>query len=486
MTKLYFLLIAMFFNSLYSFGQWTQIGQNINGEDSGDGSGVSVSLSDDGSIMAIGADYNSDNGTYSGHVRVYENQLGNWVQIGQDIDGDTGFNYSGVSVSLSADGDIVAIGSYWYSISINNSNLGKVKVFKNQSGNWVQIGQDIIGENSDDHSGYSVSLSDDGDIVAIGAPFNNGNGVDSGQVRVYENQAGTWVQIGQDIDGEASDDYFGSTVSLSASGNIVAIGADSNDGNGFDSGHVRVFENQLGTWVQIGQDIDGEASEDYFGFSVSLSDDGSIVAVGAIENDDNGTNSGHVRVFENQSGTWVQIGQDIDGEAGEDYFGWSVCLSGDGSIIAIGADSNDGNGSDSGHVRVFENQSGTWVQIGQDIDGEASEDYFGDAVCLSGDGSILAVGAPGNDGNGLDSGHVKVYENSSIVLSADDFSIINDYVIEVHDSKITVLTDEKIELSIYNLKGVKINNENLNENEVYILKITNEQGSSTIKKVVII
>jgi hypothetical protein len=106
--------------------------------------------------------------------------------------------------------------------------------------------------------------------------------------------------------------------------------------------------------------------------SVSLSSDGSIVAIGASENDGNGTNAGHVRIYENIGGSWSQVGQDIDGKAANDYSGRSVSLSSDGNTVAIGAPLNDGNGSDAGHVRVYENISGSWTQVGQDIDGEAS------------------------------------------------------------------------------------------------------------------
>ena len=64
---------------------------------------------------------------------------------------------------------------------------------------------------------------------------------------------------------------------------------------------------------------------------------------------------------------------------------------------------NDGGGTNSGHVRVYENNNGTWTQIGSDIDGESSSDYSGysesgSAVSLSGDGSVVAIGAYGNDG----------------------------------------------------------------------------------------
>jgi hypothetical protein len=411
---------------------FVQLGQDIDGEAAYDYSGGSVSLSANGSIVAIGANGSDGNGTLSGHVRVYQNVSGTWTQIGEDIDGEAIYDWSGYSVSLSADGSIVAIGAIGN--AGDGSYSGHVRVYQNESGTWTQIGQDIDGEAANDRSGNTVSLSADGSIVAIGAPYNDGNGNDSGHVRVYKNKSGIWTPIGQgifqDIDGEAAGDQSGVSVSLSADGSIVAIGAYYNDGNGNNSGHVRVYQYRIvpinvgpgstiytEVWTQIGQDIDGEAAGDWSGVSVSLSNDGSIVAIGANYNNANGLNSGHVRVYQNESGTWTQIGQDIDGEAEFDYSGRSVSLSADGSIVAIGAYRNDGNGTDSGHVRVYQNESGTWTQIGQDIDGEAAGDESGATVSLSADGSIVAIGAYGNDGNGTNSGHVRVYQKVDTTIT---------------------------------------------------------------------
>jgi hypothetical protein len=98
-------------------------------------------------------------------------------------------------------------------------------------------------------------------------------------------------------------------------------------------------------WTQIGSNIVGEAGNDYSGEEVVLSAGGTVLAIGAPLNDDGGNSSGHVRVYENQSGSWVQIGSDIDGEAADDlsFSSWiasdrSIALSSDGSIIAIGAE----------------------------------------------------------------------------------------------------------------------------------------------------
>merc|ERR1712127_450367 len=157
------------------------------------------------------------------------------------------------------------------------------------------------------------------------------------------------VQLGLDIDGEAAGDNSGRSVSLSADGQRVAIGADGSDGNGDNSGHVRVFGFNGNNWVKLGPDIDGEAANDYSGRSVSLSADGQRVAIGAKYNDGNGSDSGHVRVFQLDGNNWVQLGVDIDGEKAGDWSGWSVSLTADGQRVAIGAPSNTENGDCSGH-----------------------------------------------------------------------------------------------------------------------------------------
>ena len=407
-----------------------------------------------------------------------------WNFLGTDIDGEAARDYSGKSVSLSADGTIVAIGAFG-----NSNSSGHVRVYKydltkttavtDQSSSdfgpvgWRRLGQDIDGEAADDNSGRSVSLSADGTIVAIGANGNDGNGNSnsSGHVRVYSydvtkttavtDQSSPdfgpvgWRRLGQEIAAEAAEDNSGWSVSLSADGTIVAIGA---TGNGSYSGHVRVYsydptKNTAVTdqsspdfgpvgWRRLGQDIDGEDLYDYSGTSVSLSADGTIVAIGAWANDGNGNNSGHVRVYKynvnkttavtDQSSPdfgpvgWRRLGQDIDGEAAGDRSGYSVSLSADGTIVAIGAWANGSSYSYIGHVRVYSydptkttavtDQSSPdfgpigWRRLGTDIDGEAAGDYSGYSVSLSSDGTIVAIGAIGNSAN---SGHVRVLKIDS-------------------------------------------------------------------------
>lgn len=456
--KTIFLFLLLFFLSL-NINSQTQIGADIDGEAAGDWSGNSVSLSSDGSIVAIGAYKSDPNGSDSGHVRIYQNISGTWTQVGADIDGESGSDWSGRSISLSSDGSIVAIGARQN--DGNGMDAGHVRVYQNVFGTWTQIGSDIDGEAGFDRFGWSVSLSSDGTILAVGAPFNNGvEGSNTGHVRVYQNNAGSWVQIGIDIDGEAVNDQSGISVSLSSDGAFVAIGANNNDANGANSGHVRVYQNlPLGGWTQIGADIDGEASPDQFGLSISLSDDGSIVAVGAPFNDGNGSDSGHVRVYENIAGNWTQIGSDIDGELATDESGTekSVSLSSDGNIVAIGAKLNDGNGAVSGHVRILQNISGTWTQIGSDIDGEATNDQSGGSVSLSSDGSVVAIGAEFNSGSDAGSGHVRVFDLSGL-LSVDDFTLNNVIIYPIPVKDVFTIESKQIisTISIYNILGQKL------------------------------
>jgi hypothetical protein len=376
----------------------TQLGTDIDGEAAGDGFGQSLSLSSDGNRLAIGTPWNNDN---YGHVRIYEWSDSTWTQLGADIDGDATAQYTGFSVSLSSDGNRLAVGAIW------SHDSGHARVYQWLGMAWTQLGTDIDGEAAGDHSGWSVSLSSDGNRLAIGADQNDGNWYESGHVRVYQWSDSTWTQLGADIDGEAAGDYSGMSVSLSSDGNRLAIGAPWNDGH---AGHVRVYEWSDSTWTQLGTDIDGEAVEDFSG-EVSLSSDGNRLAIGAGHNDGNGDHAGHVRVYEWSGMAWTQLGADIDGESAEDSSG-AVSLSSDGSRLVIGAPGNDGNGSGSGHARVYQWSGTVWVQLGADIDGEAVGDHSGESVSLSSDGNRLAIGAGGNDGNGTGSGHVRIYDLS--------------------------------------------------------------------------
>lgn len=410
----------------------TQIGQNILGEPE-DIAGASLSLSADASIVAIGApSSNSGPGT----TRIFRNENGTWTQIGDDIIGEAVTDRSGNQVSLSADGSIVAISSPFNDGNGNNS--GHVRVYQNVDEVWTQIGQDIDGENANDLSGGAISLSSNGDILAIGAISNDGNGSSAGHVRIYQFDENAWVQIGADIDGEAFATEFGSSVSLSSDGSIVAVGAPRDDVFGDNAGRVRVFENQGGNWTQIGGNINGETAAEEFGEVVSLSGDGTILAVGSPNTSVNGDESGRVRVYENQNNTWVQIGQDINGAAANVRLGVSLDISNSGDLIAIGIPFNPANAS-AGTTLFFENNNGTWTEVGLPINGEFAGDFSGFAVSLSDENNTIAIGEFFNEENGNNAGRVRVFDYLSI-LSTNSFNT-SDFLVLVDNQEKVIRVD---------------------------------------------
>ena len=172
----------------------------------------------------------------------------------------------------------------------------------------------------------------------------------------------------------------------------------------------------------------------------------------------------------------------------------SVSLSSDGSIVAIGAPLNDGNGLNSGHVRIYQNISGVWTQIGTDINGEAVDDESGTSVCLSSDGSTVFIGAPLNDGNGLNSGHVRVYDLSAL-LSLEDNEIGKNFTVYPNpvNNHLQIQLSTTLEFkkaTIYNYYGqlvlqsktTPINVSGLSSG-VYFLEVETNKGKG-IKKII--
>jgi hypothetical protein len=387
---------------------WIQLGADFDGKAAYDEFGQAATLSSDGTVLAVGGPVGG-----TGYVQVFKYASSKWTQLGADIRGAAaGDDFFGWSVSLSSDGTVLAVGAF--AADGNGASSGCVRVYKYANSKWTQRGVDINGKAAGDYFGGSVELSSDGTVLAVGASRNDGNGLDSGHVQVYKYANNIWTQMGTDIYGEAAGDESGTSVSLSSNGNVLAVGAWRNEGNGERSGHVRVYTYANDSkWTQLGADIDGESAGDWSGTSVSLSSDGIFLAVGADHNSGSTPDSysGHVRVFRFANSAWTQMGGDIDGEAAGDNSGTSVSLSSDGTVLAVGADGNDGNGDMSGHVRVYKYANSQWTQLGADIDGEAAENFSGMSVSLSSDGTVLAVGADYNDGtNGPCSGHVRVYK----------------------------------------------------------------------------
>mgnify|MGYP000940166383 CR=1 FL=1 len=334
---------------------WFKLGGDIDGDNADDMSGTSVSLNAAGNIVAIGAPRSDSNGNNSGEVKIYEYvEGGGWNQLGSDIAGDAAGDESGTSVSLNAAGNIVAIGSP--KSDINGGDSGEVKIYEYvEGGEWIQLGSDIAGDDKGDNSGTSVSLNAAGDVVAIGSPYHSSLDY-KGQVRVFDYASGSWTQRGSFIFGEVLS-LFGNRVSLNAEGNIFIAGAVS-DGVSplLDSGSASVYYWGGSTWEKRGKKLTGLYYNDYFGTSVSINDAGNIIAIGQQNIDAEGptpNTKGRVNVYSWSGSSWKRR-DGIEGETQDDAAsGISVDLNASGNIVAGGAPQNDDNGSNSGHVRVY-------------------------------------------------------------------------------------------------------------------------------------
>ena len=402
-TGILFLIGLVFWMLPMRAQNWRQLGATIEGETKGDQLGWSVSLSANGDYMAIGAPNNDSGGRNAGHVLVYRWVEDKWSRMGEAIYGEMTGDQSGCSISLSSKGEYMAIGA-----RLNDGggrDAGHVRVYRWENDLWRQVGDDIDGQAVGDQFGHSVCISSDGNRLAVGAPFNDGSGKDSGHVRLFQLDNGRWAQMGNDIVGEMSGDQSGFSVSLDSKGNRIAIGAIFNKGSGVNSGHVRVFQWNSHNWYQMGDDIDGKVSGDLSGWSVSISAHGDRLAIGApVFN--SADDSGKVRVYQFKKKGWAHIGA----EKTDRLWGRSVSLGMEGNLVAVGIPFNMGNNEIlSSQVLAYQLKNDTWSQLKNSIGSEAKYDFSGHSVSLSADGGRMLIGAPYSDGNGEDSGQVRVF-----------------------------------------------------------------------------
>jgi FG-GAP repeat len=371
---------------------WTKLPADILGESSYDYAGFATALSCDGSILAVNSLGNNNN---AGHVRVFQwnDNSKSWNQKGRDIDASSNFTEFGYSLTMSADGLLIAIGSR--KNDEKAVDAGEVVSYAFVNDAWVQIGQDLQGEFGGDHFGRSVSLSSDGKRLAVGASSNNETDEGSGHARVFElvmeNGNANWIQMGQDLDGEMEGDQFGRSVALSGDGRMVAIGGHTHDSASglVDAGQVRVFEYVAtrGMWVQVANEVEGAKEDEYFGIAVAMSYDGSRLAVGSPQSD--AYMFGVTRVFELADGSWSQIGSNLKGG------GSAIDMTMDGKRIVIGSDRGFGNGMNSGHMAIYEysDETAAWSQVGADINGNVGE-KSATSVAISADGKRVVSSSP--------------------------------------------------------------------------------------------
>lgn len=378
--------------------------------DSRDFFGSVVALAADGTTALIGAPEDEDpNGSLGGAAYVFGASGGSWEQQAKlaAADGDENDKFAS-SVALSADGTTAVVGT-----PNDDETTGSAYVFVSTDG-WSQRAKLTADDgNSDDFFGSSVALSADGTTALIGASEDEDpNGLLGGSAYVFGASSGSWEQRTKlaATDGDENDN-FGSSVALSADGTTAVIGAASDDDpNGGEqryggAGSAYVFTAEGGWSQQAKLAADDGNSGDAFGWSVALASGGTTAIVGAPDDE-----SGSAYVFTAVSG-WSQQAKLTadDGDSG-DAFGRAVALA-DGATALVGA-RLDGQPNDNagGSAYVFAGSDGWSQQAKLAANDGDSGDAFGDAVTVSDGGETALIGAIGDeDPNGDRAGSAYVF-----------------------------------------------------------------------------
>ncbi|MAP74217.1 MAG: hypothetical protein CMJ55_08160, partial [Planctomycetaceae bacterium] len=263
-------------------------------------------------------------------------------------------------------------------------------------------------------------VSGDGNTIIVGAPHEDGptNSVaSSGAAYIYSRSGNSWSedQILYPSD-PVVNNYFGVDNALNEDGTVAAIAATGDDTSATDSGAVYIFTKSNGTWSQetkLKVTSGGPNASDHWG-GVSLSDDGLTLSAGTGNDDTTASNSGAVYVFNKSGGTWSQTVKLKASNAGaNDKLGGRTRISGTGDTIVSGAREEDTGTTNAGSAYIFTLNNGTWTQRQQiQASDRASGDLFGDSVGISKDGTVISVGAVTEDGGGGDSGSAYVFRGT--------------------------------------------------------------------------
>ncbi|MGB0868815.1 MAG: FG-GAP repeat protein [Flavobacteriales bacterium] len=358
----------------------------------------------------------------------------------------------GRSVSISNDGTTIAVGSYKEDIDLNKpiNNAGSVYIYRLIAGNWSsqEVKIQASDKQEEDFFGFAIALSGDGKTLVVGA-FNEdgGNGdisPNSGSAYIFKYENSIWQQKQKiQASNTGNGDKFGRSVAINGDGKTIAIGAFShdftlNDGSSIpEIGAAYIFQYNGSNW-QEQQFIHASDKfySDFFGWSISLSDNGNTLVVGAIYTRDivnNILGTGTAYIYKRIGNSWSEQAILKASNAGySDLFGEYVTISGDGNTVAIGTIREDGVSSNTisnaGAIYIFKFDGVNWnEEIIIRASDKQTNDYFGTSCALNFDGTILIVGAEGEDGGIGDpnnnAGSVYVYHNNESVW--DEINIIH-------------------------------------------------------------
>ena len=296
---------------------------------------------------SLGASGDDDNGEGSGSAYVFERIGGAWTETAK-LTASDGAPGDAFGFAVDVDGDVALVGA-WLDDD-NGNDSGSAYAFERIEGVWNETAKLSAPDFGPfDFFGDSVSVS--GATAVVSAIRDDDAGNNAGAAYVFEKIDGAWTQTAKltGADTEAYDN-FGDWVSLS--GSTLLIGAWQDDDNGTDSGSAYVFERGGGVWTETAKLTAADGAEgDHFGWAVGVGDD--VAVVGANFDDDHGDGSGSAYVFKRVGAKWTQAAKvNPSGGAAADLFGNAIALGGDAAFIASPAD--DDNGTESGSVFVFD------------------------------------------------------------------------------------------------------------------------------------
>lgn len=253
----------------------------------------------------------------------------------------------------------------------------------------VRVGQYFLGQAGLDRYGEGVSMNADGSVIAIGAVEQHFAFFppfnSPGYVEVYELSNGTWVQRGNTLTRSGGDSRFGGFVSLNETGDILAVGDRAADSVANNAGAIEVFQWDGTSWNPLGQPLYGDINNAQLG-TVRINAAGNrLVAASWLDE--------WVKVYELQSGQWVQMGATLNGPGGNSRFGSEVLINGAGDRIAVNAPYyNLGvNWTTFGKVQVFDWDGTQWTQVGSDFIGTKHYGYFGEYMDFDRSGNTLVI-----------------------------------------------------------------------------------------------
>ena len=386
---------------LRSAGVFHQIGSTISGRVEDDNLRI-AGLSEDGSTIAgyydEGLEDLNGDGNNNLVLKVFRYKVtsNSWEQIGGDFISYSKFDMD-KNLSMSSDGNILAVGSST-SNSDGDSNAGVVSVYSYDSNtnSWNQLGTSFEGDGVTTFLN-KVSLSSDGTRLAIGQDRYSSIGKSqNGYLRILDyTPTGTtsWTEIGLIVD-RPNAYTLGQRVEMSGDGNTVAALEGTSSGGTKNIRIYRYTPTGVTSWTVIGNLNTRYLQSNYYGTGISLTSDGNKIAIGEPDGRLANSQPGIVRIYKYDTGTSWDLEQSFSGEIGtSDSYGGGVDISSDGNKLVISSMEKDNN---KGIVEYYEyTASGTssWTQYGETLLGSVTGEKFGRDVKISADGSRFAVGS---------------------------------------------------------------------------------------------